>query len=313
MNEREPREFIDPDIAAGEAALNWVRQHGSATRVAARSLTQRRSRRRFRRVATGALALLTLATAGIIWRLRPLPLPSSLVHLPAAVAVVTPATQLLPDGSIVELKDDAKIDVNYTAASRQVALLQGEAHFTVAKDVSVPFVVIAGADLEVRAVGTAFSVQLGTSQVKVLVTEGRVAVDRSSDPEPNAAEQPVRNLSAARQTLATIDAGNRVVVERAGAVPVPVVQPVSAAEQNELLSWRVPRIELTGAPLSQVIPVFNQYGSVFLSLADESLGALEVSGVLRPNNPNALLYVLKVEYGLEAERGASGGITLRRP
>jgi transmembrane sensor len=264
------------------------------------------------------MALAALVVTGFMWRARPVQPPSAVTSQPPSVAVIMPATRMLPDGSVVQLKEGARIEVTYAAASRTVTLLQGEAHFTVVKDAGRSFVVRAGAGLEVRAVGTAFSVQLAAGQVEVLVTEGTVAVELPAEAEQRvkAAEAehvPSGDAAPVRQTLATVDAGSRVVVERSGPAAVPAVHTVSPDEQSERLSWRVPRVELTGAPLASVIPIFNRYGSIPLSLADESLGGLKVSGVLRPNNPSALLYVLKVEYGLQAEQTAEGGIVLRGP
>lgn len=312
MSDPNSDKVADPDISTGETALNWARARGSGERVVARSRAQRRRKQHLRRVTAGSLAVVTLVAAGLLWQLRPLSPASTPARLPSSVVVVTPAKQLLPDGSVVELKDGAKIDVNYSAAFRRVKLVQGEAHFAVAKDTAVPFVVIVG-DLEVRAVGTAFSIQMDAVQVEVLVSEGRVAVDKAVDTGAGGSLPGAQGDSPIRQTLATVDAGNRVVVEIATvSSPTPVLA-VSAAGQSELLSWRVPRIELSGTPLSEMLPVFNRYSPVSLSLADPSLGTLKLSGVLRPNSPNALLHVLEVEFGLKAARSADGGIILRRP
>jgi transmembrane sensor len=79
----------------------------------------------------------------------------------------------LPDGSRVELKDGSEVVVQYSASERRVKLTGGEAHFTVWKDKTRPFIVNA-AGVEVRAVGTAFNVRLEAKSVEVLVTEGRV-------------------------------------------------------------------------------------------------------------------------------------------
>jgi transmembrane sensor len=60
-----------------------------------------------------------------------------------------------------------------------VVLERGEAHFQVAKNPARPFVVVARG-VEIRAVGTAFSVGLESTRVEVLVTEGQVAVETAS-------------------------------------------------------------------------------------------------------------------------------------
>src|SRR5690349_20668988 len=51
------------------------------------------------------------------------------------------------------------LEVDFSAKSRAVRLIAGEALFQVAKDAARPFVVAAG-DARVRAIGTAFNVRL---------------------------------------------------------------------------------------------------------------------------------------------------------
>ncbi len=81
----------------------------------------------------------------------------------------------LNDGSTVDLNSQSKIRVRFTEHRRNVVLLEGQALFRVAKDVSRPFVV-ATTDTHVRAVGTQFDVYRKDSGTIVTVVEGRVAV-----------------------------------------------------------------------------------------------------------------------------------------
>lgn len=92
---------------------------------------------------------------------------------------------LLADGSTLELNASSEVQVRFAAQERRVALLAGEAHFTVAPDAARPFVVEAGG-VAVRAVGTAFNVRLAPEAVEVLVTEGRVAVGKMEPAIPGA-------------------------------------------------------------------------------------------------------------------------------
>jgi len=309
MSDRKPEHLADPDVAAGETALHWARAHSAGARIVERSWAQRRRNQQRRRVAVGAALALTLVAGALVWPSRPP--PPVAVAMPPAVVLSAPTKQSLSDGSVVELKEGAKIAVDYGAAFRRITLVQGQAHFTVAENKAIPFIVMAGG-IEVRAVGTAFAVQLDARKVEVLVTEGRVAVDRSAgvlaeNPSPSAP-----GIRPSHQTIAMVDAGHRIEVKLEIKAAPPAV-PVSAAEQSELLSWRVPRIELSGAPLSDALSLFNRYSKVRLVLADPSLGSLQISGVLRPDNPNALLHVLKVDYGLEADRSTDGKVVLRLP
>lgn len=290
--------------AEGKSALDWPGQAGTSELVLREVEVQIRRRRRRRRLAAGSLG--GLAMLGLIWLAQPF---VAAPRLPASALVSQPARQTLPDGSLVELNDGAKIDVDFAGAFRRVVLTRGEAHFQVAKNPARPFVVRAG-EVEVYAVGTAFSVQLGRAAVEVLVTEGRVAVDRPAPPTMAATNRPDRNS----QTF--VDAGNLAVVTMDGAVqtvPVPRVLPLSAGELDDRLSWRKPRLEFSGTPLAEVLRLFLRYSGVHITLADPVLGELEVSGVVRADNIEALLLLLKTNFGIVADRQGMDQIVLSKP
>jgi transmembrane sensor len=225
-----------------------------------------------------------------------------------------PERQTLPDGSVVELKDDSKISVAFTPSFRRVALVSGEAHFKVAKNKERPFVVVIG-DVEVRAVGTAFSVQRGGASVEILVTEGRVTLDKLPIGS-SSADGPAQHAAAVPpQTIVTLDAGNRAVIgitEPEGSSPVVSVQTVSASEVSERLAWRIPRLEFTQTPLGEAIKMINEHSQERLSLADTSLGNVRISGVLRADHIETLLRLLDAEHGIKAEHLPDGEIVLAR-
>jgi len=175
-------------------------------------------------------------------------------------------------------------------------LLAGEVHFQVTKDAARPFVVVASG-VEVRAVGTAFSVDLGKHAVDVLVTEGRVAVT-----SPPAAVE-------AAPAVAMVDAGQGTTVslEVAGAA---AVRSVPSGERRERLNWRVPLLEFSGTPLAEAIPMFNRHGRRHLVL-DPALGRLQLSGTLRADDTDSLFILLRNEFGIIAVPGRNGRTELR--
>lgn len=289
--------------------LDWA-QAAAAEDLVEREMTVCIRRRNRRRVAASTLMLIALAFTGVLWRQHETPAaagPNPRAH------VSLPARQVLPDGSVVDLKDGAAIDVDYGASLRRVSLRQGEAHFQVAKNPARPFVVTARG-VEVHAVGTAFLVQLERTGIEVVVTEGRVAVDATSRGEKTEPEgKPLSPSLTPGPASIRVDAGNRVSIDTALSTrAVTPVQPVPAAELAQRLAWRVPRLEFDSTPLSEVIPIFNQYGNVQLSYSDPELGKLKLSGVLRGDNVAVLLQILKSSYGLEAEHRPTGEIVLRR-
>ncbi|MES2693025.1 MAG: FecR domain-containing protein [Verrucomicrobiota bacterium] len=324
--------------------LDWARVAGKGDAVTREIEAYARRRRRFRLAAASA-CVAALLIGGFTWRQVAISgaLPGA-TAAGASTVVSLPARQTLPDGTVVDVKAGAEFAVEFTAEAtgpRRVRLRQGEAHFTVTKNPLRPFLVEAGG-VVVRAVGTAFSVQHqqgGGGGVEVLVTEGRVALDRpvaiagavtetetsaaAPGRESEAAEaQGQRNgVMSASQSLAYVDAGNRALVPANPTAESTQVTALSAAELSERLAWRVARLEFSGTPLAEVIALFNRHtttaavgsgGRTTLVLADVDLGALPLSGMLRADNIPVLLQILESSYGIRAERRANGEILLRK-
>jgi transmembrane sensor len=291
--------MTDPRPIPRSSALDWATPGGRAEAVIA-ELRRRDRRRRQRRLALGGAALLVL-TASLWWQTA-VPTPPDLPARPAVVH--QPARRTLPDGSRVELREGARLSIAYSPAIRRVVLEHGEGHFVVEKDPARPFIVVAGG-VEVRAVGTAFSVQVGPRDVSVLVTHGRVALDSPAAPERPATP------------LALLEAGTRAVVAPAAATTgdprlPPLLQTLNETEIQERLHWRIPRLELSGTRLGEALDLFNRHSPQRLVLADPRLADLQVSGLVRADNTAALLHLLAANYGVVARPAGAGELILER-
>jgi len=87
----------------------------------------------------------------------------------------------LADGSVLQVDPETRLSIHFDEHARRVALERGRALFRVAKNPDRPFLVQADGTT-VRAVGTAFGVERDGEAVKITVSEGRVAVLRTSSP-----------------------------------------------------------------------------------------------------------------------------------
>jgi transmembrane sensor len=224
------------------------------------------------------------------------------------MVVVAANHQTLPDGSTVDLKEGADIDVAFTPGVRAVTLRHGTAHFQITKNPLRPFVVTA-AGVTVRAVGTAFCVGIESKSVEVIVTEGRVSVAQSTHDSRVAIE------SARVPDSVLVDIGEHVMVESITGAAQPsvfTVAPLGAQELAEKLSWLNPRLEFTGTPMGVVIMMFNQRNRQQLRLDDPILQNLQLSGVLRSDNIPALLQLLDANFHIRAEYRGSNEIILRK-
>lgn len=302
------------DAASGEAAmLDGLLGGGVAGDVLSQlreRATHRARRRRSVVLAGGAAAALAmvLAVGAVFLRTtdafgtrEAAALAQTVSEVPVSAGLVP--IQRLPDGSIVELNAGAELSVLFEPGVRRVRLLRGEAHFRVEKDAARPFLVCVG-DLEVRAVGTAFTVQLQSTAIEVVVTEGRVALDR-----PDGAGSGGDRASSSATLL---DAGRIVRIETGpSAASAPSVRSLDEAEIEKRLAWRKPRIELASMTLIAAIEIFNGHNRVQLSIEGAGIGEQRVSGSFRPDNPEAFARVVAVTFDLTVERLGDDRLVLR--
>lgn len=209
----------------------------------------------------------------------------------------------LSDGSVVELNASSEVRVHYTAAVRRVQLVRGEASFTVAKNHKRPFWVEAST-VAVRAVGTAFNVRMDARAVEVLVTEGKVQVDRTV--APNAASPAV--------AFPVLSAGERTTISMTpeAAARTPAVELVAPEAMREALAWQGPWLVFSASPLSVVVAQFNRSNQAQLVLGDAELGALLVGGSFRAENVEAFVRLLASDADIAVVREGSDRIVLRK-
>lgn len=289
----EPREKplrVEPQ----ESALDWAHATG-ATAPLLKELQVRSERRHRRRRSAWVGAAVALVAVGLFWNIRS-PLSSVAPHESKPGLVLQPAQRHLPDGTVVDLREGSELTSVFSNSERSV-VLSGEAHFSVAKDAARPFVVRAGG-VAVRAVGTAFNVKVVRTVVTVTVTEGVVSL---------AAPLPGSEDVTASPTL--LEAGQHAVL--APAIPVDITTP-AAGSVAALLAWRVPRLEFSATPLREAVELFNRHSSTRLAIAEASLGSIQVSGIVRADNPRALVELLSANYDVVAHAAADGSLVLAR-
>lgn len=287
-----------------DGLTEWRPAHGSLPNPDLLARPRRAAAGLFRPVLMGTLAIAaTVVGAFLISRM------GAIQSAPAAGMRVIPSPErlTLADGSVVELNRGGKIETAFTADTRRVRLVRGEAHFTVTKNLARPFIVDAGG-VSVRAVGTAFDVRRASGAVEVLVTEGKVQIER-----------PVVPLTAAVGLLAMhapaptpLVAGERAVIDTRDAVAPPLVAPASAGEIAQLLAWQGVRLEFVDLPLAEVVIEFNLRNSLQLVVGNVPTGRLRVAGKFRADNVEAFVRLLEASFDVTAKRNDAGYLLLRR-
>ena len=258
-------------------------------------------RRRVVRFALPVLAAAAVITLGLfVWSVKgPM---SAGPEAPAGPRMLAPIEQReLADGSVIELNRGAVVTAHYSAGERRVRLERGEAHFKVAKDPARPFFVEAGG-VTVRAVGTAFNVRLDPAAVEVLVTEGKVGVQRADPGVPGPRIEEPLNLAV----------GERTVVSLAPSAPAPQVTVVPPAEIEARLAWQPRLLDFTNAPLAEIVAEFNRHNPVRLVIEAASLRELKLSATFRSDNVEGFVRLMESDFGMRAEWRGDGAIVLTR-
>ena len=198
----------------------------------------------------------------------------------------------------MQLNRGTQLSVDFTPNVRRVRLVRGEAHFAVAKNPERPFVVEAGS-ITVRAVGTAFNVQLTSAAVEVVVAEGRVAVGREAEAHSN----PMASV---------VDARQRVVVPLREAELVPPAVTLSEAELVARLGWQPRMLDFTDVTLASIVEELNRRNPVQLIPESAALRGLRVNASIRSDNVEGLVRLLESSFDLRAEWRSETEIVLRR-
>ncbi|MBP7335930.1 FecR domain-containing protein [Niveispirillum sp.] len=230
--------------------------------------------------ALAACLLMTVALGAALW-----PGPVDL-----ETAVGEQRRSVLADGSSVELNTATHLAIDLSATLREIHLEQGEALFQVAKDKARPFVVRTPL-ADVRAVGTAFTVNIDGGDLAVAVSEGVVSI-----------EQAGRELTrvAAGQNFRMTPDGHSQQEEH----PV--------AELERLQSWRSGRLVFAGETLAAAAAAFNRYNHLHIDIPDPSIAALQVGGSFRATDPAGFTDALVQSFPVGVQRQGNRLILTRR-
>ncbi|WP_372785694.1 FecR family protein [Phenylobacterium sp.] len=195
----------------------------------------------------------------------------------------------LADGSAIDLNAASSLSVRLGAQDRRVVMAEGEAVFDVAADKARPFLIAAG-DRTVRVVGTRFDVRRRAGLLSVTVERGVVEVQPSE--------------GAAGRTF-RLHPGQRLDhLEGAASVQV------SAADPQQVFSWKSGRLIYRDQPLGDVVADLNQQFARPIVIGDPTLAQIRVSGVLVLDDQAAVIRRLALLAPIKA-LPSGDGIVLR--
>ncbi|MDO3382197.1 FecR family protein [Gilvimarinus algae] len=185
----------------------------------------------------------------------------------------------LEDGSSVMLNTNSALQVRYSRTERHLQLTRGEAFFTVAKNLDRPFVVeVSGS--EVRALGTAFNIEKGVTDIEVAVTRGLVEVAapaRFWQPEISTRLEPGQGVHWRADDQQALKP--------------------QAVNLERVTAWQASKLYFEGERLADALAEYNRYTRRQFVLVDDDLADERISGVFNLGDDEALTFALEKSLG----------------
>jgi ferric-dicitrate binding protein FerR (iron transport regulator) len=154
-------------------------------------------------------------------------------------------------------------------------------------------------------------VRLDPGDVEVLVTEGRVGVERVAVASGALRQGQAAHAIAPSSAEAHVSAGQRATVSRTNTEPpqVVTVSPQTIARQ---LNWQPQLLDFSSAPLAVAVAEFNRRNRVQFVLADAELAAMPIVASIRSDNVEGFARFLAAAPGLEITRRDATEIVVHR-
>jgi transmembrane sensor len=200
----------------------------------------------------------------------------------------------LEDGSRVVLDRRSRLRVAFTAAARDVELLDGQAHFEVAKNTHRPFRVRTRS-AEVVAVGTMFDVATLQARTTVTLIEGRVNV---------------RTLSGTAQVEPKVEA--LVPGQQLGIASDGQFLDKRVVKIENITAWQRGTIVLDDMPLPEALAAMNRYSMTQIVIRGPALQSRRVSGVFRIGDVETEAIALERYFNLRETSRSQQAIVLER-
>jgi len=274
-----------PGVIPGRGTWVWrAREQGPplegrpTVAVAPRAL-----RHRLWRPAAAAIALAALAAVGL----------TSWYVAHQGTSYRTEIGQIRPvpleDGSHVTLDTGSRIEWAVKADERRIDLIRGDAYFEVAKDPARPFVVSV-ARARIVAVGTQFYVERDADGLVVLVTEGKIRLERLA------------------QSPKEVPAGSEARLDAAG---LRISHPTDM-EIQETLGWRDGYLLFRDTTLAEAVARFNRYTHKKMLIEDPSIAGIRIGGHFRLDDVQGFLWLLKSGFPINVDESSDRIVLTKR-
>lgn len=196
-------------------------------------------------------------------------------------------TVTLSDGSRVSLDANTLVKVAYSPALRLAEVVEGRAHFEVAKDKARPMKVRAGTRT-VTALGTAFTVEHEGERVIVTLVEGRVAVTETAS--AHGVTPPPKELVPQQQLVFAANATPRM---------------HEAVDVERAMAWREGKLVFDDESLADAVARMNNYSRVKIVVEDDPARTLRISGIFNAGDTPAFVEAVQSYFPVDVSTGES--------
>jgi transmembrane sensor len=191
----------------------------------------------------------------------------------------------LTDGTQAELNTDSQIRIQFDAHNRTVWVEKGETFFQVTHNASRPFVVFVAGE-RVTDLGTKFTIQKLSNQVRVALVEGRAKIDVPARPEISG-----KVLLPGEVAIATSNS-------------LSVTKQAPAKIQDDL-AWRRGLLILNHTMLADAVAQMNRYNERKIIIADADAGRQRIDGTFPTNNVDLFGRVARNVLGLHVSQSGN--------
>jgi transmembrane sensor len=228
----------------------------------------------------------------------------------------------LEDHSHIALDAVTRLEVRFTKDARIVRLKEGQVQFSVAKDPSRPFKVVAG-DRTIIAVGTLFTVEYIDQKVHVAMMEGQVAViseqansalfgsprsdlNVSQTPASGSSSKLTSSFRSAQGDTIELSAGEELHISRDGHSTVTPKADIEAAT-----AWREGKVIIRTESLGEAVQRLNRYSRLQIKIDDDALANKHISGVFEAGDTQGFVSAVQRYLPITADYSDSNTVRLK--
>jgi transmembrane sensor len=214
------------------------------------------------------------------------------------------STFFFQDKTKIKLNTNSLVRVTYTDKQRVFELLRGEMHVLVAHNERKPLSVYAGSNI-IQAVGTAFNVELGSEEVELIVTDGKVLVSDIN----NGAVAPLKlkNVYLSPKSFA-VSKGQKAQLKASNTS-------IIGSDEGKLasdLAWQQGNLIFRGETLFDAMQEVSRYTNYQFDFGDEETKSLQIAGLFKTSDISGLLAALESNFNVVFKKTSPDKIRLSK-